>query len=486
MKNYKIKKIEILNQILSEEEGLYFERKNSKIAPKDLANAIAAFANANGGVLVVGINDDGVVEGFNDVGINKFNELQKVTTTFLKYPPKFEIEIINVLNYKKQKDNIMVFHIEPALNNVVKNTKDEVYMRQGDSSIKLNLEQIRSLEYDHRERDFEAEIVKNSSLEDLDLEVLALYKKILNTDLSYEEILTARGFIQEYNGKKVLTTAGILLFGKNPTKYLPGARVRVIKFEGTEFKVGTEINIVKDKTFDFCLYKTIEEAKKFIDSQLREFTHLNNQGIFETIPEYPEFAWFEGLVNGVTHRDYSNSGEHITVKLYDDRMEIQSPGKLGGFVTINTMKNKRYSRNPQIARVLNEFGVVRELNEGVKRIYQEMENYFLEEPIFSEPNMTSVLLILKNNIMTRKERKSDTLLKSPVINKEWNDLNPIEQLIIQGIHDKGEMSMKELITLTGRSKPTVLKMLDNLKRKGLIEWYGTNQNDPQAKYKIKN
>ena len=71
------------------------------------------------------------------------------------------------------------------------------------------------------------------------------------------------------------------------------------------------MNIVKDRTFDSCLYKTIEQARDFIKTQLREFTHLNLEGVFETVPEYPEFAWYEGLVNAVTHRDYSNSGEQI-------------------------------------------------------------------------------------------------------------------------------------------------------------------------------
>ena len=102
---------------------------------------------------------------------------------------------------------------------------------------------------------------------------------------------------------------------------MPSARVRVLKFEGNNFQVGADMNIVKDKTFDSCLYKTIEQARDFINTQLREFTHLSPEGVFETIPEYPEFAWYEGLVNAVTHRDYSNSGEHITVKLFDDRKQ---------------------------------------------------------------------------------------------------------------------------------------------------------------------
>ena len=89
---------------------------------------------------------------------------------------------------------------------------------------------------------------------------------------------------------------------------------------------------------------------------------------FKTVPEYPEFAWFEGLVNAVTHRDYSFRGDYIRVSMFDDRLEIVSPGALPNIVTLDNMRTTRYSRNPRIARTLVEFGWVRELNEGVKRI----------------------------------------------------------------------------------------------------------------------
>ena len=419
-----------INSIITEsylktaKENLYFERKRARVSMQDLANEIASFTNANGGVIVVGMTDDGNIEGFNNYGINKLNDFQKVITNYLSPTPNYKTELIEVDNIKNEKDNILLFHIEPALNFIVRNNKDEVYLRQGDSSIKLNAEQVRSLEYEKRERNFESEILKMSSTDEIDLEVMDIYKdKIGATNLSNEQVLKARGFLVEDNGKLCFTKAGMLLFGKNPSVYLPSARVWVLKFEGTNFQVGTEMNIVKDRTFDKCLYRILEEARDFINSQLREFTHLNPQGIFETVPEYPEFAWYEGLVNAVTHRDYSNTGEYITVKLFDDRLEILSPGKLSGFITLENMKTERYSRNPQIARVLTEFGIVRELNEGVKRIYSEMQRFYLKDPIYSEPNQHSVLLVLDNNIVMRSKRKNETMLKNREIEQKWEQLN---------------------------------------------------------------
>ena len=456
-----------LDYLSKEPENLYLDRKRAKISLQDLANEIASFANANGGIIVVGITDDGKIEGFNPYGIKKLNECQKVVTSYLKTTPSYKIEIIKVKNFKNEDDNILLFYIEPAMNNIIRNNKDEVYCRQGDSSIKLTSDQVRSLEYDRKERNFETELLIDSSIDDIDNEMAEHYRQCLNTDSSIEEVLKARGFLREKDGNLHFTKAGMLLFGKNPTVYLPSARVRVIKFEGTEFKVGTEMNIVKDRTFDSCLYKTIEQARDFISSQLREFTHLNQDGIFKTVPEYPEFAWYEGLVNAVTHRDYSNSGEFITIKLFDDRMEIYSPGKLGGFVTLETMKTKRYSRNPQIARVLSELGIVRELNEGVKRIYSEMKRFFLKDPIYSEPDNNSVFM-----------------LKNQKIQEAWNSLNLVERNILTAIFDKGEITSGEVAKLINRSKPTAVKLLNKLMDMKLIEWTGTNKADTYGRYII--
>lgn len=474
-----------LDYVTKTPENLYLDRKRAKISNQDLANEVASFANANGGVLAVGITDSGEIEGFNKCGIDKLNDCQKVVSNFLNPAPVYECELVNIKNEKGEDDCIVLFHIEPAMNYIVRNNKDEVYCRQGDSSIKLTSDQIRSLEYDRKERDFEAEILIDSSIDDIDIEVVEIYKEKLGTTLSFEQVLKARGFLREKQGALRLTKAGMLLFGKNPSVYLPSARVRVLKFEGVNFQVGAEMNIVKDRTFDSCLYKTIEQAREFINSQLREFTHLNQDGVFETIPEYPEFAWYEGLVNAVTHRDYSNSGEHITIKLFDDRLEICSPGRLGGFVTLETMKTKRYSRNPQIARVLNEFGIVRELNEGVKRIYSEMQRFFLKDPMYSEPDRNSVLLVLDNNIIMRSKRKEESMLKDNIIQDKWQDLNYLEKQVLTTIFDKGEINSEETAKLINRGKTTAVKLLNRLKDLNLIEWNGTSKFDTKGKYIIK-
>ena len=101
--------------------------------------------------------------------------------------------------------------------------------------------------------------------------------------------------------------------------------------------------------------------ESYEDIEIRDFQYLDTDGRFIVFPEYPEFACVEGIVNAIVHRDYSIGGDHIRVFMFDDRLEITSPGKLPNIVTVDNIRLTRYSRNPRIARVLTEFGWVREL-----------------------------------------------------------------------------------------------------------------------------
>lgn len=316
-------------------------------------------------------------------------------------------------------------------------------------------------------------------MNDVDLDLVRQYKEKLNTTLNLEEILEARGLLK--NGH--LTNAGILLFGKYPTKYLPNARLRLLKYDGVKMETGSRLNIVKEINYEIPIPKIIQEVRKAISIQLREFQFLDANGLFQIIPEYPEFAWFEGIVNSLTHRNYAILGDYIRVSLYDDRMEVFSPGKLPNVVTLENMINTRYSRNLRIARVLSEFGWVKELNEGVKRIYDEMQSLFLKSPTFSEPNQNSVLLVLENSITSRRLRNDDKLSK--VFNDDiLKSLNEYELMIIQYLMVNETITLKIARERLNRGETLVRRQLKSLEEKNLIEWHGSNKSDPTQYYSL--
>lgn len=319
-----------------------------------------------------------------------------------------------------------------------------------------------------------------SSADDVDPEVMARYKAELGTEASDEQVLKSRGFLRDGH----LTNAGVLLFSESPSKFMPWARVRVVRLDGSKMETGRRLNIVKDRTFDGPLPKTIEGAKEFISSQLREFQYLGDDGRFKVIPEYPEFAWFEGLVNAVTHRDYAMSGDYIRVMMYDDRLEITSPGKLPNIVTLDNMKFTRWSRNPTIARTLVEFGWVRELNEGVKRIYDEMASFFLREPAFSEPSGVSVRLTLENSATSRVLRRGDSIT-SDFGEDVIDNLSEYELAALQYVYGRGKVTAKELADHLGRSVRVSRPALKSLVKKEILEWHGNSAHDPSQYYSLR-
>lgn len=454
-----------IEYIKEKAENKYFDVKSSKIKPSDLAQHFSAFANAEGGVIIVGVSDKKRdIEGVKNLDEKKYNDFISVPKDCCSPMPNCEIETLEVKNMNGEDDEIILFHIKSESERIIRTTNGSTYLRIGDKSKELKGEDLLNLEYIKNTRRYEDEINREATLEDLDSVLLKEYKeKILASNLTDEQVLKARGFLITKDKKKYLTNAGVLLFAKNILQFYPNCRIRFLRYDGDSMEVGKKINIIKDISLDFPLLKIIQETKNIVSLQLRDFLLLSKEsGKFITIPEYPEFAWLEGIVNAVTHREYAFQGNYITIAMYNDRLEIISPGKLPNIVTLDNIKETRYSRNPRIARVLTEFGWVRELNEGVKRIYEDMNSFFLDEPIFSEPNNT-VKLVLKNNILTRKQRQNNKL-KDLFGEEIWNSLDFIEKTIVLYTANRGKSTRKELEKETKKSVATV-----NRKIKKLIE-----------------
>ncbi|ELD8145172.1 winged helix-turn-helix transcriptional regulator, partial [Staphylococcus pseudintermedius] len=374
-------------------------------------------------------------------------------------------------------DEILIFDIEPSYDAIITLKDDSVYLRINDKSRKLTHNQITNLEYDRGSRRFEEELVEYSSIEDVDENLVSEFKQLLDTNVDNEKLLKARGFMRE--GK--LTVAGLLLFSNNINVYLPSARIRFMRYEGTKEESGARLNVVKDITFDKALPVAIREARAFINTQLREYTFLGKEGRFVTLPEYPEFAWFEGMINAIIHRRYDNQGDHIRIKMFDDRLEISSPGVLPASVTLENIKEERYSRNPKLAAALTQYKWVRESNEGVGRIFDEMKDYFLDDPVYSEPNNSSVQLTLKNNVVARKERETGRV--SNIITPElFESLNEQHELIVRHLYNQGELTASKIANIIQRSVPTARKRLKELEEMNIISTHGSSKNDPKRTY----
>ena len=482
--NSKIKKYLTIDYIRTEAENKWFDRKSAKVKPSEIASDISAFANAEGGTLVIGISDKTrEIEGINSQGAEKINDLINAPKDCCRPMPEYHEEFIDVTNSAGNADRLLLLHIEPSSERLIRTTNDSTFLRIGDRTKEMKGEDLRNLEYSKNARKYEDECNYDATIEDLDSELLEKYKSLVGAEsLDTERVLRARGFLKKQKGEEFLTNAAVLLFAENIRQFYPNCRIRFLRYDGNESQVGEKINLVKDVNIEAPLTKIIDQAKDFIATQLREFTALDeSSGKFLVVPEYPEFAWLEGIVNAVTHREYALTGAFITVTMYDDRLEIKSPGRLPSIVTINNIRDTRFSRNPKISRVLTDMGWVRELNEGVKRIYSDMEEFFLDDPVYSEPG-EYVQLTLKNNIVMRTMRQVDRTHNS-IGHDKWTQLDDLEKMIMTFAGSRKEITRNELEALTGKASRTIIARLNHLIDMKLIKRNG-KKNDPHQTYEI--
>ncbi|MEG1470637.1 MAG: ATP-binding protein [Anaerovoracaceae bacterium] len=390
-----------IQKILAEEEGEIFDRKSINISPKDLAIPIVAFANADGGDIAIGITDKTRrIEGI-DFETKKLNELLRVPFDFCNPTIKVGIEKVPCVDEKGRENHVIVMHID-ASPQVHANQADDVFLRVGDKSKLQTFEERLQLNYDKGERYFEDKAVPDATIDDIDIDFVKDYiDKISYGKRPLEYLKENKGFVKEKDCNIQISSAAILLFGKNPQNFFPRARIRFIRYEGTEEKFGTEMNVIKDVIFEGTLLKMINDAIAYLDTQVKEKTYLGPEGTFVTDEEYPKFVRQELIVNAVTHRAYSITGTDIQIKMFDDHIVVESPGKLPGLVRADNIRFTHFSRNPKIAEFLKNYKFVKEFGEGVNRMCNELEQVGLEDPAYYTNAFMLQAVIYNSNSINR-------------------------------------------------------------------------------------
>lgn len=396
-----------IEEVLGNEERQIFDRKSINIEPKALAVPMIAFANADGGTIAIGISDKTRrIEG-TDFEVQKLNELLRVPYDFCEPSVPVQIEKVPCIDSKGRENHVVLMHIEPSMA-VHANQADEAFLRVGDKSRKLSFEERTQLMYDKGERYFEDKAVLDATVDDIDMELVNSYiDKIGYGKCALEFLKENKGFLKVKQGKEFVSGAAILLFGKNPQLFFPRARIRFIRYEGNKEKFGTEMNVIKDVIFEGTILKQINDAIAYLNTQVKEKTYLGQDGLFVTEEEYPKFVRQEIIVNAVTHRSYSISGTDIQIKMFDNRIVVESPGKLPGLVRTNNIRYTHFSRNPRIAEFLKAYKFVKEYGEGVDRMYNELESAGLHEPEYF-----CNAFILQTVIYNKNYQNSDRYLEN--------------------------------------------------------------------------
>ena len=453
-----------IEDILSREEGQTFDRKSIRIKPKDLAVTIIAFANADGGDLVVGITDGKKeIEGVDD-DQKVLNEIRRTPFDFCIPSVNTQVEMLPCVDRTGKDNHVLVFHIEPSMR-VYANQADEVFLRVGDKSKKLSFDERFQLMNDKGQTCYEETAVYSAELNDIDITLVDDYCQKIGYGKSSLEFLTENhGYIIEKNGKLHPTIVTLLLFGKKPQDFLPRASVRFIRYEGTEEKTGTEMNVIKDVIFEGPVREQIDKSVAFLATQIKERTYLGADGKFVTEAEYPEFVRQEMIVNACCHRDLSITGTDIQVKLFDDKLVVESPGNLPGLVRPDNIRHTHFSRNPRLARYLKTYKYVKEFGEGVDRMCREMEaDGLLPIKYYKNDFILRAVAWSKN---AKVDSSDKVAISSDKVAIKWSEVkekcSPNTIKILEHLVKNASISNAIAREITGLSSPGVRKILNGL------------------------
>lgn len=441
--------------LLTLEESQWFERKGGRVEAKTAAHTVIAFANAEGGVLLVGASG-GKIDG---VTPRLLNDLQQLALDHTEPTVSVTVDKLEVIAEGKRID-LAVLRVRVG-DGVVHATKsDKVYLRVGDENRHLSYSQRRELSFDRGQAVYErtpADVV-------IDDVLAGSYADSLGASEA-KRLLQARGLLLD-DGRATVGSA--LLFGIDPQAAFPHAHVRVLRHRGTVAHTGSRQQLLVDERVEGELPAQIARVRELVKEHLPTRIALGADGRFGPIGIVPEDAWMEGLVNAVVHRSYSAAGDHIRVAIFDDRIEFESPGRFPGVVDLgDPPKITRFARNPRIARVLADLRFGQELGEGIRRMFEEMRLAGLADPEYHQ-TAGSVQLVLRASDV---ERELDARLP-----KGW-------RAVMQVVREGERVSTGEIMGVLDLSRPTAIRVLRSMRDAGLIEWVGKSDRDPRAFWK---
>ncbi|MGH7772537.1 MAG: ATP-binding protein [Candidatus Binatia bacterium] len=355
------------------------QKKPSEELGREVVRLLSGMANADGGILLVGVEPDKSVTGIP----HSPEEIQALIQSpqALLNPP------LNPSCQRIHLGNLLLLRFEVSAGlEVYRVVAGRAFYRIATETPALPSEQIQNLKESKKYFFYERQHILDAGWDDLDVTAVETFAKKIQDSQDAKTILAkAYHLIDSSQEKPSLTMAALLLFGKDPSRWHPRCGIDFVKYEGTERQHGTSLNVIKRIRFEAPLCRLIDEAVGRIKEHMRERTVLHDLFFRERL-EYPSFAWQEALVNAVAHRDYSLTGSPIEVWMFDDRIEVRSPGLLPSPVTMEQLRQQKkvhFSRNPLLVRVLADLGYLREIGEGIPRMFHEMEHHGLRAPEFS-------------------------------------------------------------------------------------------------------
>ncbi|MDI7275322.1 MAG: ATP-binding protein [Anaerolineae bacterium] len=337
----------------------------AQAAMQQIARVLAALANTSGGAV------------FLDTKGDEPQEREAATDRAIEAALSCDPPLILPLPQPVELDGriFLLVAVPPGLPHVYA-CGGTYWARQGASNVALGPRALRELFLARSDRGLEGEPVPGGTAEDLDWEaVLAYAESLPHPSASPQELLRQRGGLTS-DGRP--TYAGILLFGREPQRFLPSAEILLARYPGAAMG-----DLFLKEVARGALPQQIRQAEAFLAANMRHGARIDALERAER-SEYPLPAVRECIVNAVAHRDYRIRGEEIRALLFADRLEVYSPGRLPGHVTVENLVHERYARNQILVQVLADMGFVERLGYGIDRMLALMRAEGLPAPTFEE------------------------------------------------------------------------------------------------------
>lgn len=438
-----------------------------------IAESIMAMANCSGGKVIVGINET-IIVGVD----NPDRMVDTILESALSLSPALIMSLPRVV---KHADHAVVIADVPDGLPYIYAYNGRYLRREGSSNAPIEPRTLRRLMIERGEFSFETEIAHNCSLDDIDWKLADRYANSLSgmgTNNTHD-ILYHRGCLTRQNDSYVPTHAGILLFGKTPQRVVRGTEITAVRFASDAM---TDTFNRQDITG--TLPEQIRRAETFLVDHLRKSVTLKNTMMRHEDYEYPMEAVRELVVNAVAHRDYSIQGDNIRVFIYSNHMEVHSPGSLPGPMTIENLKEERFSRNPVIVQILSDMGFIERLGYGVDRVIELMQTQGLRPPSFSN-NATGFKVVVFNQPDSFTEDPSseptdDDRVKTSALPKfngtyRGHEINPRQEsaLVFLSTDDNTRITNSDLKNLFPEVHPeTIRRDLVDLVNKNILRKMG--------------
>ena len=349
---------ELLQKIHSGEDST-IEFKREMPHRGSLAEVIAAFANARGGVILIGVDDDG-----NIVGLDK-EELNPAESRVVEICQDSIEPPVSIFTEKLWLDDKDVLKIEVPRSLFVHKSPGGYFVRQGSSKREMRTEHLaRLLQSRSQARiiSFDEQLVPNTRLGTLRRD---LYQRFFTEELAeheVEQLLLMRNLLVREGSEVHASVAGLLMCLDRPDDYLYNSFIQAVFYRGTKMDANYQIDA---QDFGGPLDQQILDAYKFVEKH-NQVSALKDIGRTERA-QYSMRAVFEALVNAVVHRDYSRTASKIRLFMFADRLELSSPGALSNTMTVEKLRYGQATRNELLARLLSEVAVEERVSRKVVR-----------------------------------------------------------------------------------------------------------------------